>query len=260
MIGEHGFSALISDGQESILFDTGQTGRVLANNMEVMGLESNVPAVVLSHGHYDHSGGLLNFVRWCDGGCNIYTHPNAFHRRFKKVKGEITEIGMPFSRSELEEAGGRVHTSKGPQHVMDWLMMTGEIERKNPFEKPETEFFIENDGRLEKDPFLDDQALIAQVEGKGIVVITGCAHSGIINTLKFAKKVCGSDVIYAVIGGFHLVGASEEKMRKTMEALIEFDLQLLVPCHCTGRDASHMLKEALGNQVVYGEVGLSLKI
>ena len=215
ILGEHGFSVLLSNDQEHVLFDTGQTGKILVNNLGVMGFQSNIPAVVLSHGHYDHSGGLLAFIRRCYGTCSIYTHPAAFYRRFKKVKGKIKEIGMPFSRSELEEAGGKIHTSKAPQRVTEWLMTTGEIERKYPFEKPETEFYIESDGKMETDPFLDDQAVISRVEGKGLVVVTGCAHSGAVNTVKFAKKLVGEKV-YAVIGGFHLMNASKKKLKKTV--------------------------------------------
>lgn len=260
ILGEHGFSALITSERGEVLFDTGQTGRVLINNLNVVkGGEIKIGSVVLSHGHYDHTGGLLTIVRRGPDKCEIYAHPMAFYRRFKKIRGEIKEIGMPFSKTELEDAGAVLRLSSEVRLIKGWLLTTGTIERSNNFERPESEFYIEVDGRLEVDPFLDDQAIAFNVKGKGTVVVTGCAHSGVVNTLEYVKKILGGEEVYAVIGGFHLNDAPQEKLKNTVDALRAANPRMIVPCHCTGRDAVYLLREEFGSAVIYGDAGLTLE-
>lgn len=258
ILGEHGFSVLISSNKGEVLFDTGQTGRVLINNLEVL-KKGGTKDIVLSHGHYDHTGGLLGIVRRSAITCNIYAHPMAFYRRFKKVRGKVKEIGIPFSKADIEEAGGIIRFSSEAQTINQWLVVTGTIERGNDFERPETEFYIEIDGKIEPDPFLDDQAVALDVKGKGIVVVTGCAHSGVVNTVEHIKRLIERRDIYAIVGGFHLNDASEERLKRTTEALKSINPKLVVPCHCTGKDATFTLKQELGDAVVYGEAGLMIE-
>ena len=254
ILGEHGYSAVLSAGGEDVLFDTGQTGTVLANNLRVLQL-APPGKVVLSHGHYDHSGGLLEYAKICPRNTPVYTQANAFRKRLKKVKGRLVDIGMPFARRELVDAGFGIHESDAPQQVSEWLVTSGIIERGS-FERPETEFFIAEGSRSIKDPFLDDSAVAANVEGKGLVIVTGCAHAGVINTVRHFKRLLREDRIHAIVGGFHLVDASEEKMAKTIAALEELDPSCIIPGHCTGRGAAHALKEAFKERVVFCKVGL----
>ncbi len=119
---------------------------------------------------------------------------------------------------------------------------------------------MEIDGRLEPDPFLDDQAVALEVMGKGVVVITGCAHSGVVNTADYVKRITGREEIYAIIGGFHLNDASEEKLKVTVGALKSVNPNMLVPCHCTGRDAAYLLRQEFGSAVIFGDVGLTIDL
>ncbi|MEM4706337.1 MAG: MBL fold metallo-hydrolase, partial [Candidatus Methanomethylicaceae archaeon] len=195
MIGEHGFSALIISNKGEVLLDTGQTGKVLLNNLEIL-KKGIIRDIIISHGHYDHTGGLLALLRKISYSCQIYAHPMIFNKRFKKTKEELKEIGMPFSKEEIESIGGKLNLSSNPIVINQWIMTTGTIERELEFEKSyETEFFIEIEGKLQPDPFLDDQAVIFSIENKGLVIITGCAHSGLINTINYAKKMTDSSEV-----------------------------------------------------------------
>ncbi|MGF3499564.1 MAG: MBL fold metallo-hydrolase [Candidatus Methanosuratincola sp.] len=256
MLGEHGFSALIRHGVEAVLFDTGQTGVPLVNNMKALKL-GRVEDVVLSHGHYDHSGGLPSLI---GSGCapsRVFTHCDAFLPRFKKVRGNLVRIGMPFDQGILEAAGVSVVSSGSPQQVKEWLITTGEV-RRGSFERPETEFFIARGSGIEKDEFRDDMGVVAAIEGKGLVVVTGCAHSGVINTVSHARETTGVEEVFAVIGGFHLNDAGEEKLERTAAALMEMGVKRVVPCHCTGFEAACHMHKKLGDAVKPGCTGMRI--
>jgi 7,8-dihydropterin-6-yl-methyl-4-(beta-D-ribofuranosyl)aminobenzene 5'-phosphate synthase len=257
LLGEHGFAALIAAGDDGILFDTGQSGTALCNNLRA--LRVALPGtVVLSHGHFDHSGGLRDYARMRGAPSLLYTHTDAFKKRLKKAKGRLQEIGMPFDKGALMAAGYEIRESDSPQLVTNWLMTSGAIERRS-FETPETEFFVVEGEKLKKDPFLDDSAVAAHVQGKGLVIVTGCAHSGVVNTARHFKRLLGEERIHAIIGGFHLVDASETKMEKTIAALEELAPELIVAGHCTGKGAAHALKCALKERITFGEAGMKLK-
>lgn len=256
VIGEHGFSALIKHGEEAVLFDSGQTGLPLINNMKVFGIEA-VEDLVFSHGHYDHSGGLPALIREGRAPSRLITHKDAFLPRYKKVRGKVVDIGMPYGIDLLESSGVEVAVPEAPFRAKRWLATTGEVARLS-FEVPETEFFIGRGGGIEKDGFRDDMGVIAAVEGKGLVVITGCAHSGVINTVIHARKVAGVQEVYAVIGGFHLNDAGRGKVDRTAAALKEMGVKRVIPCHCTGFEAMCRMCEMLGNAVEPGGAGMRI--
>ncbi len=258
MLGEHGFAALIRHGGEAALFDTGQTGIPLINNLKVL-RAGKVEEVVLSHGHYDHSGGLPRLIESDFAPSRIMTHRDAFFPRYKKVRGRLVNIGMPFDPSILRSSCITVSISSGPQPVKDWLVTTGEIGRAS-FEHPETEFFIDRGNGMEKDGFQDDMGVVAAVKGKGLVVVTGCAHSGVINTVDHAMRITGVQEVCAVIGGFHLNDAGDEKLRMTTRALREREVKRIIPCHCTGFNATSHMSKDLGAVVEPGCVGMRIML
>jgi len=273
MLGEHGFSAMIEHEGEALLLDAGQSATAILNNIATMdegmahrgGGGAGMPelqtglTVALSHGHFDHSGGLLGLASCGRYKCEVHAHPDAFFRRYKKPEGRMVDISMPFPKSRLLEVAEVVEAREATL-LKDWAMLSGEVVRSNDFEVPETEFFIDRGNGPEKDPFLDDQSLFLTIEDKGLVIITGCAHSGIINIIDHAISVTGIQDVYAVIGGFHLVDCSKSKMRRTIEELRRRRPALLMPCHCTGMDAIFALRGGLGTCVRPGGVGMEVKL
>ncbi len=248
---QHGLSLfLVADlGSERmrILADTGTSPEVILHNIDAMKLDlDNLDLIFLSHGHYDHTGGLMGILKRMNKRVPVLVHPDIFS---PKLKGQpfLRFIGPPFSQVEAEEAGAVMLYSQNPVVLAPGVMTTGEIERKEPFETVEG-FWTVNEGLYSQDIIRDDQALIVNIDGKGLAVISGCAHAGIINTIKHAQKVTGIEDLYAVIGGFHLLRANEGRIASTIEALLELDPAIIRPGHCTGTRAVCRLMSALGER------------
>jgi len=275
ILAEHGFSALvsISAGRESrsILFDFGFSEKGAAYNADALAADlSNVEALVLSHGHMDHFGGLLTLVEKV-GKKNIelVLHPTAFRKpRYIKVSEE-SKIRLPsLTGDKIAEADISLAASKDPRPLLDGLLLfLGEIPKKTEFEKgfPRM-YFDDEDGQSKWDPIEDDSAIVACVKGKGLVILSGCAHSGIINTVKYAQEVTGINQLYVVMGGFHLTGADfEPVIEPTTEALKALNPEYVIPTHCTGRKAVMKIEKEMpdkfllnmsGTKMVFeGEVG-----
>ena len=275
ILAEHGFSALvsISAGRESrsILFNFGFSEKGAAYNADALAADlSNVEALVLSHGHMDHFGGLLTLVEKV-GKKNIelVLHPTAFRKpRYIKVSEE-SKIRLPsLTGDKIAEADISLAASKDPRPLLDGLLLfLGEIPKKTEFEKgfPRM-YFDDEDGQSKWDPIEDDSAIVACVKGKGLVILSGCAHSGIINTVKYDQEVTGINQLYVVMGGFHLTGADfEPVIEPTTEALKALNPEYVIPTHCTGRKAVMKIEKEMpdkfllnmsGTKMVFeGEVG-----
>ncbi len=218
---EHGLSFFIED-EINILFDSGPSDILIRNAVEI-GLDlKDIDIIVLSHGHWDHGNGLKYLE-----GKKLVCHPDCFIRRFRS--SDMEEIGLPFKLDEAKERFD-VILSKGPYKLTKRIIFLGEIERKNDFESKKTSY-ITSDERLDFVP--DDTALVFDTE-KGLIIVTGCSHSGICNIIEHAKKVMVKDEIYAVVGGMHL---KDEDMitKKTIEYLKRQEIGMLIPTHCTSQ-------------------------
>jgi 7,8-dihydropterin-6-yl-methyl-4-(beta-D-ribofuranosyl)aminobenzene 5'-phosphate synthase len=262
---EHGFSALVSvvrGGREHrLLFDTGISPDGLVENMRRLELSpKDVEAVVLSHGHFDHVGGMEGLARELGpAGLPVVIHPEGWSRRRIALPGrEPVEIAAP-SRSGLEGAGFEVVEQREPSFLLDRsLLVTGEVDRTTEFEQGmASSHQAHRHGQWRPDPWvLDDQALVADVRGKGLVVLTGCGHAGVVNTLRYVRRLTGRTRLHAVIGGFHLNGPHFEPLiGPTCDAFAELAPDYLVPAHCTGWRATHALASRFPDAFLQAGVG-----
>lgn len=242
ILAENGLSLFIEikskDSAIRILMDTGITGNSLIKNAKELGVNlSQVDAIVISHGHYDHTGGLLKVLKEINRKVPVIAHPEAFMPKF----GILPSLGMPklmytgpqFSKREVEDAGGVFVLSRKPVPIIDDVLTTGEIARATKFEKVEG-FYAVKDGEFRKDNLPDDQALIVKMADDSLVIFTGCGHSGIINTVNYALKLTTAKSVRAIVGGFHLIGATNNRIRKTVEDLMKINPDIIAPMHCTG--------------------------
>jgi 7,8-dihydropterin-6-yl-methyl-4-(beta-D-ribofuranosyl)aminobenzene 5'-phosphate synthase len=269
-LGQWGFSCFLDlvdpNGEDRrILFDTGMVPDALLFNLRALKVDlAGADCIVLSHGHYDHTGAIVESVRSA-GGTKVYAHPHVFlPRAFIDARGKRREIGVPKkqNRERVEAAGGEIVFRREPVEVVPGMWTTGEIPR-NSFEDPlplaEGErLLVSVDGREVEDKILDDQGLFAVVEGVGCIVFAGCCHAGLINTLNHVKRLVGVDNIYGFVGGTHLVGRSDEYVEKTVSGLT--GLKLISPCHCTGFRSEARLWKAFPEQFVLNYGGRVIEV
>lgn len=246
ILAEHGFSAIVTiyanDNPRSILFDFGFSEHGAAYNADALEVDLGaVEAMVLSHGHMDHFGGLEQLAeRVGKNGIELVVHPTAFRTsRYVKISEEF-KIKLPsLARQKIEKAGISIVESKEPRMLLDdGLLFLGEIPKQTDFEKGFAKMHYEEEKVEKWDPIEEDTAIVINIKGKGLVILSGCAHSGIINTVEYAREVTGVDPVFVVMGGFHLTGADFEPIiGPTTEALKALNPQYVVPTHCTGRKA-----------------------
>ena len=264
LLAEHGFAALITvtkGGKERrVLFDAGVTPDGLVENMRRLSLTpKDCEAVVLSHGHFDHTAGMEGLVREL-GRPNlpVIIHPEFWNRRRIVLPGREPVELPTTSRSALRGAGFEIIEERRPSFLLDGsLLVTGEVDRTTPYERgfPVQEKL--DAGRWQPDPLiLDDQAVVLHVRGRGLVVITGCGHAGIVNIVRYARKLTGIERVYAVLGGFHLGGPLFEPIiPEVCGALVELAPEVVVPAHCTGWRAVHAIAATLPDAFIQNSVG-----
>jgi 7,8-dihydropterin-6-yl-methyl-4-(beta-D-ribofuranosyl)aminobenzene 5'-phosphate synthase len=258
-LGEHGFSALIesSDG-DPLLFDTGQ-GLTLLHNARRMNKElAKVRQVVISHGHYDHSGGLMPLLVEC-GAKQVCSHPSVFRSRYRiKDSGECFPISMPASREELEAAGATFDLSKEFRAIAPGMYLTGEVPRVTGFESGDQGLYCDCTGQ-ELDATPDDQSLVLETK-RGLVLVLGCCHAGLVNTLEHVAYMTGRRDIFAVIGGTHLGFCSHEQIGMTVSALRSLGIKKLAASHCTGFAASARMSREMPKEFQIAMVGYTLEV
>jgi 7,8-dihydropterin-6-yl-methyl-4-(beta-D-ribofuranosyl)aminobenzene 5'-phosphate synthase len=264
---EHGFAALVTvsegDTSATLLLDTGITPDGLLSNADLMRLDlSRIEALVLSHGHYDHTGGLLGLAERV-GPLPLVLHPTAWSRRRIAVPGQEPEELPTLHPEAVTAAGYEVVERREPTLLLgERVLVTGEIERVTGYERGMPYHQARQDGTWVEDPTLpDDQAIVVHVRGRGLLVLTGCGHSGVVNTIGHAQRLTGVDRLHALIGGLHLSGrAMEPAIAPTIEALIALNPALVAPAHCTGWVAQHRIAAALPSAYVPSASGTSYAV
>ncbi len=258
-LGEWGVSFLVESDDTKVLYDTGQSFST-THNARLLGVDFNqVEKIVLSHGHFDHTGGLKGVLSEIAKEIEVIAHPDIWQAKYNRQGEEPRYIGIPFSRGELEDLGARFNLTSEPVAISDSIMTSGEVPMVTDYEEIEAFLAVKENGNFKPDVFRDDQALIIKTK-PGLVVVLGCAHRGIINTLYHAQKISGVKKIDTVIGGCHLMNSSEERIWRTVADLKELGVGRLGVCHCTGLAASVVLAQEFGERFLENNAGTVLTL
>jgi len=268
VVAEHGFSAVVKTGSngktKTLLFDFGFSEGGAAYNAGILGADlSQVEAVVLSHGHNDHTGGfdkLTGLLGKRD--IPFVVHPTVFRdpRYLKIPVGDMKIFFSPLDRKQITAAGLKLVESSAPVTILDdTVLFLGEIPHKTDFEKGFPIAHYQEDGQEKWDPIEDDTSIVMNLKNKGLVVLSGCAHAGIVNTVNYAREVTGIDKVHAVMGGFHLSGILFEGIiGRTVEEMKKINPDFIIPCHCTGRKAIMEFEKAMPDKFILNMSGTKM--
>jgi 7,8-dihydropterin-6-yl-methyl-4-(beta-D-ribofuranosyl)aminobenzene 5'-phosphate synthase len=270
LIAEHGFSALVTvtkgEREHRFLFDAGTSPDGVTENMRRLGIDpGSIEAIVCSHGHFDHTTGIDGLIRAVGGRASlpVLIHPDFWRRRRMVLPGR-DPIELPTtSRRGLTEAGFDIIEERQPSFLFDGsVLITGEVARTTGYEPGFPPQQAWTGSGWEPDPLvLDDQALIINVAGRGLVVITGCGHAGVVNIARYAARLTGGQPLYALLGGFHLNGpAFEPLIPRVLDDLAAMNPGVLVPAHCTGWRAQHAMSARFPAAFVPNAVGTSFQL
>ena len=259
-LAEWGLSILVETDEANVLLDTGQSISI-GYNADTLGIDlSRIDKIVLSHGHHDHTGGLRQLLRKMKKEVEIIAHPDVWADKYHRSKGKKDRYaGIPFPRQELESLGARFNLTTKPVKISDNIMTTGEVPMVTDYEEIDSSLFVKEGDGWQPDKLLDDLSLIINTE-QGLVIVLGCAHRGIINTLYHAQQLTGVKSVYAVLGGAHLFKTPEERLRRTIAALKELGVQRLGLCHCTGLPAASLLAQEFGDKFFFNNTGTTIDL
>jgi 7,8-dihydropterin-6-yl-methyl-4-(beta-D-ribofuranosyl)aminobenzene 5'-phosphate synthase len=260
---EHGLAhhVEVTRGRESarLAFDFGLSAASMTHNFRELGLDATkIDALALSHGHSDHFGGLLGFLtayrRVMRPGLRFYGHPNHYVARFMERDGDRVSLGR-LDRGDVARWDLDVVDVPEPMVLPEGVLLSGEMRAPEPYEAIPPSLRMEQDGAFVQDTFIGEQTLVAHVKDRGLVVVTSCSHRGIVGICRHAARVSGVAKIHAVIGGFHLSGLDAERIDRVVEALRGFEVDYLVPQHCTGAEAFVRLAQQMGKELVVSSTG-----
>jgi 7,8-dihydropterin-6-yl-methyl-4-(beta-D-ribofuranosyl)aminobenzene 5'-phosphate synthase len=261
ILAEWGLSVLVEAGGRTVLLDTGAS-ITTTNNASVMKVDlSSVETVVLSHGHWDHTGGMRDVLQAIGHTVPVVAHPAALQPKYGSRGGEMPPRynGLPFLKEELERLGAEFRLATEPTWITDDIVASGEEPMRTGFEHVSESLVLWENGTERPDPLDDDQSLYI-VTDLGLVVILGCAHRGMINIVEHAREITGVDRVYLVLGGTHLVAADEKQLEETIQAIRRLDIRHLGVSHCTGPEAAVDLAAALGDRFFFNHAGMQLRL
>jgi 7,8-dihydropterin-6-yl-methyl-4-(beta-D-ribofuranosyl)aminobenzene 5'-phosphate synthase len=260
--GEHGFSChletVTNGGSRILMFDYGLDSALVTHNMALLGIDPGaVDAFVLSHGHFDHFGGLLDLLGRARPGAPLYVGEEAFARRYSRRPGveDLVDLGR-LEKERIEGQGvATIVETKEPVEGLPGCFLTGKIPRNTAYETGSPHLFVDREGLLERDHFPGEQGIVWNVKGKGLVVLSGCSHSGIVNTVSHAMRITGTNKVHAVIGGFHLVNAEPETIRRTVTEIKAIGPDYVIPTHCTGFEALRLFASEMAEEFILNTLG-----
>jgi len=260
LLAEWGLSILIEADSRKILLDTGQTFSA-AYNAIVLGIDlQKIDKIIFSHGHLDHTGGLLHILQMMKKQVEIIAHPDIWAAKYgKRPEEKERYIGVPFPREAAETLGATFNLTREPVWISENIVTSGEIPMITEYEEIDHDLYVKKKGKLKPDPLWDDQALFLKSE-RGLVIILGCAHRGVINTIRHAQKITGIEPVYAIIGGTHLIRASPQRMNLTIAELLSSGVQRLGISHCTGLAACAILARSFGEAFFFNNAGTSISL
>lgn len=264
LLAAHGLAMLVTLAQNGrqtrILVDTSNSPLSFFNNLEALEHKvEEIDALFISHGHPDHYGGLVELMQRRGPGLPVYLHQDCyFPKLLVTPRGRVGPFVL--EKEKVEATGAEVHENQGPVLLQDLALLTGTVEATTPYEKPLPGFKRIVKGQEEPDPFSDEQALVMNVAGKGLVVIGGCSHPGIVNMTKYAQKLSGVDQLAAIIGGFHLTAGGDDLINGTINGLKELHPDLIIAGHCTGFKALTKLAVELPDNFMVSCVGTKVMI
>lgn len=257
VLAEHGLSFFLETDCGSYLMDTG-AGKAIVNNSLLLGLDlKTVKGIIMSHNHWDHTGGLIPVLE-VKRDVEIFAHPGLFRESYVIREDKYHYIGIPFTRQAIEDRNVRFNFGREFREILPGLWLTGEVPRITDFENWDLNQVVRTESGYIKDNVIDDQSVVIETE-KGLLVLLGCCHSGIINTLSYIVEKMGRRHIYAVIGGTHLAPVGEEQREKSIGVLKGFDIERIGICHCSGLKTAVRMIEEFGDKFFFFNVGDTLE-
>ena len=255
VLAEWGLSILVETDDRSILLDAGASISI-GQNADLLGIDlRKIDKIVLSHGHFDHTGGLNLLLRKMRREVEVIAHPDIWAPKYNRKEGKPEKhIAIPYQQRELESLGAWFTLSKGPVTLSEGVMTTGEVPMVTDFERIDSSLFVKTGSGWEPDALMDDQALVIKTHA-GLVVVLGCAHRGMINTLYQAREISGIKKVHMVLGGCHLKDATDEQIWQTISCLNEIGVQKLGVSHCTGMKATLLLAQTYGDDFIFNNTG-----